>query len=271
MYQRLFAGCILMASIVVSSSHVAAQSRIGGSGMSAFGGSGSSGFGSSGFGGSGFGSSSMGGGGFGNSGGFGSGSFGSGGFGSSSFGGGGFGSSSMGGGGFGNSGFGGSSFGNQGFGGGGGGYSGGQTFVGRDSGDMAAVFNQMGRAGTQYFNQMNRQMNNQRNDPAPAIETVPQAMRVNLQVAFSAPRLTAAIVSNNLRTRLGKILTAHNMAQPLVTMEGETAVLAGVAATESQRLVLEKLVALEPGVRQVRNEMTVNPPAAAVVAPASGN
>jgi hypothetical protein len=51
-------------------------------------------------------------------------------------------------------------------------------------------------------------------------------------------------------------------------MEGDTAVLRGVAATDSQRLVLEKLVALEPGVRQVRNEMTVIAPPAAATSPA---
>jgi hypothetical protein len=54
------------------------------------------------------------------------------------------------------------------------------------------------------------------------------------------------------------------MAQPAVTMEGDTAVLRGVAASESERLVLEKLVMLEPGVRQVRNEMVVTAPPAAV-------
>jgi hypothetical protein len=230
---------------------------------------GASGFGTSGLGSSRFGSS-LGSSGFGSSG-FGSSGFGGSGFGSSGFGSGfGSGMSGFGSSGFGNSGFG-SSFGNQGFGGGG---YGGQNFVGRDSADMANTWNQMGQASAQFFNQMNRSMSRSSRTPqdaVPQIKNEPQQLRVNLQVAFTPPRPSQADLANSIRTRLGRILAVQNIAVPQLTMEGDVAVLGGVAATESQRLVLEKLIALEPGVRTVRNEMTVAAPSATGSLPADRN
>jgi hypothetical protein len=265
MSRSLFAACAF-AMVAATASHA---QRFGSSGASGFG---SGSFGSGSFGNSSFGSSN-----------FGSSAFGGSSFGSSSFGGGGFGSgmgSGLGGmssgmGGFGNSGFGGgggfgnSSFGNQGMGG-----YGGQSFVGRDSADMAATWNQMGQAGAQMFNQMNRAMSrntNRQQDDAVKVENVPQPMRVNLKVAFTSRRPSPADLTSTIRTRFGAILAAQNIVAPQLTMEGDVAVLSGVAATESQRIVLEKLIAMEPGVRAVRNEMTVVAPSATESLPATGN
>jgi hypothetical protein len=241
MLRSLFASCIF--ALLVGISAIAHAQGFGNSGSSAFGSSlGSSGFGSSSFGNSGFGSSM----------GMGSG-------GMSAFGNMGSGMSVFGNSGLGGMGTGGSPFGNQSF----GGNSGGQSFVGRDSADMASVFNQMGQAGTQFFNQMNRNMNRNNQQPSnEQVENPPQLMRVTLQVAFTARRPTPSELTNTLRTRLGRILAEQNIASPQVTMQGDVAVLGGVAATESQRLVLERLIAMEPGVGEVRNEMTVIPPTA---------
>jgi hypothetical protein len=264
MLRSLASVCLLIVVAAAPRTAAMAQSWMGGSGMSAFGGGFGSGSGASGFGNAGFGASRFGGGGFGSSG-----------FGGSPFGGGGFG-----GGGFGAGGFGGG-FGSGGFGSGGsavfgnrasgmGGFGGGPAFIGRDSAVMAATLNEMGRAGTQFFNQMNRNIARPSRDRQPAadVESVPQPMRVALRVAFDAPRPTAASVTSRVRARLGKILADHGVGQPDLTMEGDTAVLRGLAASDSQRLVLEKLVSLEPGVRQVRNEMVVIEPPAAATAPA---
>jgi hypothetical protein len=145
------------------------------------------------------------------------------------------------------------------------GTSGSQGFVGRDSADMAATWNQMGQAGAQFFNQMNRSMrrnSNSQQSQVVNVENPPVPMRVNLQVAFTPPRPSQADLTETIRTRLGRILAVQNIAAPQLTMVGDVAVLRGVAATESQRLVLEKLLAMEPGVRAVRNEMTVAAPSA---------
>ena len=245
-----------------------AQGRMGGM-NNTFGGG--SAFGQSGFGGSRVG----GGGGFGGMSGFGgAGGFGGGGSGfGSGFGGGGM--SGMGGRGFGSSmgsgGFGGmSGFGNQG--GMYGGNMGGQNFVGRDAGDMQAVMNQMGRAGTQFFNTMNRNMSNRGNRNRRREDTeenTPPTVRVRLEVGFPQPPPAPSRIANNIRLRLARLAVDHSLGQPEVAVEGDTVVLRGVAANESQRQVLEKLISMEPGVRAVRNEMTVPTAPTAEVLPTS--
>ena len=145
-----------------------------------------------------------------------------------------------------------------------GGQGGGQAFVGRDGADMSAVMNQMGRAGTQFFNQMNRNMRqggrNNRNQRANSNQAQPgpaSDVRVKLELAFTPVRATPNALTNTVRTRLTNVLPAQGIAAPDVTVEGDVVVLRGVAASENQRQVLERFISLEPGVRGIRNEMTV--------------
>ena len=245
MLTRVFTISALVAIALSASNAAYAQSR-GGGGSSSFG---SSGFGSSGMGSSGFGSSGMGSSGFGGGSGMGSSGFGSSGFGGGQ--GGGMGSSGFGSGGFGSS-SGQGGFGNSGFGGG-------QQFVGRDATDMQGTFMQSNQASTQFFKNMNRQMsrNNRNANKAVTATNPPQPMRMAVRVAFNATPTSSEAVGNTIRARLAKIMNDHNMSQPLLTMQGDTAVLSGVAASDSERLVIGQLVALEQGVRAVRNEMTV--------------
>ena len=259
---RLFTlGAIL--ALVLTPVQFAHAQRSGGSGMSAFGNS-MSGMGG-GMGGSG---------GFGNNmGGMSGGMGGSGGFGSSGMGGmgGGMGNSS-----FGRSGGGNSSFGNSGFGnssGMGGQQGGGTSFVGRDATDMQGTFQQTSKAQTQFFNNMNRQMsrNNNRDRKAKTTSNPAQPMRMEVKVAFSPVRPTSDAVAARVQTRLSKILADHNMTQPLVTVQGDTAVISGAAASDNERQVIARLVSLESGVRSVRNEMTVAGSTSEDIAPPSGN
>lgn len=233
-----FAMAVVVLGCAVAAAH--AQSR-GGTGTSAFGGSG---FGTSGFGTSGFGSS-LGRSGFGATGmgGFGSG-FGSSGFGASAFGSSGFGSSGMGGQGF-------NSFGAG---------QGGQNFVGRDSGDMNAVMTQMGRAGTQFFNTMSRNFGNRGNrgrQQEQQGDNERPPVRVRLEVGFAPPPQTASTLATTVNARLQRLAVDHSLGQTQVAVDGDTVVLRGIAESESQRRVLERLVMLEPGVGAVRNEMVI--------------
>jgi hypothetical protein len=206
-------------------------------------GSGMSGFSSSGLGGFGSGMNS----------GFGTSSFGSGlggsGFGASGFGGSGFGS------GLGTSGFGGQGFGQSAF---GSNAQGGQAFVGRDSGDMAQLFNQLGRSSNQFFQQLNRTLGGNRGRRSMTQqENVTLPVRIQLNVAFDHPRTQPTALATTVRGRLESLLTRRKIAAPEVEVVGDTVVLRGIAASESQRLVIEKLVSLEPGVAAVENQMTV--------------
>jgi len=247
------AACAIVLNITASG---LAQGRTGMNSTSAFGGGGGlqplgqAGFGASRFGSSGFGSSGMSG--------FGS-SFGSGmsGFGMN---GGGFGSSFGRGGMSGMSGFGNQMMGGMGMNGGG---MGGQNFVGRDSSDMSAVMSQMGRAGTQFFNTMSQNMRggrNNRNRQQPNEDTGENKrpdVRIRLEVGFTPPRPAPSALAANIQTRLARLAVDHSLGRPQVAVEGDTVVLRGVAESETQMLVLANLISLEPGVRTVRNEMTV--------------
>ncbi len=198
------------------------------------------------FGGTGFGSTNLG-----SSGGFGSIGLGSGGMGGQSFGTGGFGSSGFGSGGFGSQLSGQTTFG-----------QGNQQFVGRDASDMQAVFTNMGRSGSQFFQQLNRSMSRGNRQTGQQPENVRPPVRVQLHVAFDYDQPTSAAVSQGLQERLVKILADHDVSGAEVALEDRTATLRGTAANESQRLVLENLVRLEPGVSTVVNQMTLAPESA---------
>ena len=150
----------------------------------------------------------------------------------------------------------------QGMGGMNGGGMGGQDFVGRDSGDMNAVMSQMGRAGTQFFNSMSQNMrgrnnrNQQQPDPDSGENERPD-VRIRLEVGFAAPRPAPSALARNIQTRIASLAVDHSLGQPQIAVEGDTVVLRGVAESENQMLVLANLISLEPGVREVRNEMTV--------------
>lgn len=227
----------------------------GGLGGSSFGGGmGQSGMGSS-FGGSGFGSSA-----FGSSSSLGNRGFGSSGFGSGGIGGGGFGGSSpMGmGSGFGSGGMGGMGGGMMGTG------QGGENFVGRSGSDFTSAMNQMNRNGQQFMQQFGQAMNRggrggRNNRGGSQQENVLPPVRVQLDVAFDHTPTAPPVVAANVRARLERILSARNVARPEVTVVGDTVVLRGVAANDSQRMVIGRLVAMEPGVRSVENQMTVAP------------
>jgi hypothetical protein len=205
-----------------------------GSGLGGSGGFGSGTNGFSGFGGSAFGNSSSFGGNFGNT-------FGSNGFGSSN--------------GFGNLG------GGQGFGGqqGMNGAQGGQNFIGRSGSDMQSMMKAMGQGSNQFFQQLNRTLgqanrgrqNNQQKENAEL------PVRVRLNVAFDGPAPQRADLAATVHEHVDKILAVRNIAAPNIEVDGDTVVLSGTAASDDQRLVIEKLVSLEPGVSQVLNQMTV--------------
>jgi hypothetical protein len=234
-------------------------------------GSRSSAFGSSRSGGMGMGSSGMGMGSFGSglgSSGLGlSNPFGSGiggGLGSNSLGTAGFGSSQFGSRGFGSSGFGSSSFGSS----SGNGYGGGMNFVGRDASDAQGVWGQTSNAANQFFNNMNRNMRQQSRRSRSTHQTTqnpPQPMRVEVKVGFTPPAQSQSQVAETIRTRLTKILADHKMSPANLTMEGGVAVLRGVAASEDERAVIGQLVALQPEIGDVRNEMTVAAPSSGTV------
>jgi BON domain len=254
MLRATFFACGIAASLAFGLPSAVAQ-QFGGGGNSGFGGGSSgSGFGSSGFGGGGGGSFGSGTGGFS---GFGGSGFG----GSSNFGGGfsnAFGSNGIGSGGGGGQGFGQGLNGGGQFNGGGQGGQGGQQFVGRSDSDMQSMMKSLGKNSNQFFQQLNRtlgQGNKGKQSQQKENATLP--VRVRLNVAFDSATPSSPVLATSLHTHIDKLLAARKMGAPDIEVDGDTVVLRGTAESESQRLVIEKLVSLEPGVSQVLNQMTV--------------
>jgi osmotically-inducible protein OsmY len=125
---------------------------------------------------------------------------------------------------------------------------------------MQAIMGQMGRAGAQFFNTMNRNMSNRnrnRQQPGQTEENERPPVRIRLEVGFAAPQAPPSAVATALTARLTRLAEDHSIGQPQISVEGDTVVLRGTAESESQRRVLERFVMLEPGVMSVRNEMVV--------------
>ncbi len=122
------------------------------------------------------------------------------------------------------------------------------------------------RAMNQFFTNMNKSMSRGKNQKGKSSnsENPPQPIRMEVKVAFDAPPVSANAVANVIQTRLTKILSDHHMSQPLITVQGDTAVITGEAKSDSERQTIGQLVSLESGIRAVRNEMTAPdaPPAA---------
>jgi hypothetical protein len=150
-----------------------------------------------------------------------------------------------------------------------------QGFIGRDSSEMSAIFQQMGRSSNQFLQQLNRTMGRGRGGGRNTSqeENAALAVRVRLDVAFDQPQVQPAIVANKVRTRLASTLTKRNVMAPEVEVADDTVVLRGVAKSESQRMVIEQLVRMEPGVFAVDNQMTVaaNPSESLPSAPQPSN
>jgi len=109
-------------------------------------------------------------------------------------------------------------------------------------------YNQLGGLyGAGMYNSLNRQR---------------QSLRMPVQLGFSTPAVhTPAVVADRVQTRLDRIPRIREMGSVTVEMEGQTAVLRGQVATAADRELVAKMLLLEPGISDVRNELTSAPPA----------
>lgn len=180
-------------------------------------------------------------------------------FGTSSFGSSSFGTSSFGGGSFGNSGFGQSAFGGQGgstFGSSGAGQAGNQAFVGRGAADVEAFFGSINQAAQNA--QRQQRSSSSRRSTSSSSTTRPEVLVAitaspELQRAVSTRRVPAAVSASNV----SRLLSRKGMHGVAVSAQEGVATLEGVVASPSDKLLAEKLAAIEPGVRRVDNRLVV--------------
>jgi hypothetical protein len=90
---------------------------------------------------------------------------------------------------------------------------------------------------------------------------------VKLRVAFDHPIIGSAVVPATITQRLATIVATKDIAMPDIAFSEGVVTLTGVVPTASDRLLIEKLVSMEPGVKGVVNQMTVPEAIAAPIPP----
>jgi hypothetical protein len=130
-------------------------------------------------------------------------------------------------------------------------------FVGSDSADASNFFSQLsGLTGGQLGRGQNR------NDSANNLNNVrmtPSKARVQMVPGFTYAGPGGDRVSLALEDRLGRSSRIERLGPITVRIEGRTAVLSGLVATQHDRDLAERVALLEAGVSAVRNELQVAP------------
>ncbi len=137
-------------------------------------------------------------------------------------------------------------------------------FVGRDANDVRTSFDSLsgGRGPGGMMDAMIENLNEMRESRRRWRErnAGPPAVRVRLQPAFDLPLAPSGQANLEIQTRLSRVMEIRGVGSPQVEMAGRTAFLRGVVATEHDRMLLERIASLEPGVSRVENLVTIQPP-----------
>ena len=134
-------------------------------------------------------------------------------------------------------------------------------------GGMSGRSSMMGGRGSSGMNQMNQQMGN--TGRTGRTGTGATQLRTPLRLGFEVPRPPATEVSARLVRRMPRIPGLESVSGVAVRMDGRTAVLQGVVASQNQRDLMARLALLEPGVSDVRNELVVNSSGTSAASPAA--
>lgn len=113
------------------------------------------------------------------------------------------------------------------------------------------------RAG-QNANQANNQGGSAASNPAQG-----RSIRPQLRVGFAAPRATVTGTAGKVAVRFDKLASRSGFEGVAVETEGNTLILRGQVDSADVKRLATTLARLEPGVRSVRNELTVKAPAPA--------
>jgi osmotically-inducible protein OsmY len=87
-----------------------------------------------------------------------------------------------------------------------------------------------------------------------------RSIRPQLKVAFKSPSPISATMQKKLNVRFDGLSKREGMGGVNVDVNGGKVTLRGQVDSEDSRKLAAMLVSLEPGVRSVQNDLTVNPP-----------
>jgi hypothetical protein len=87
-----------------------------------------------------------------------------------------------------------------------------------------------------------------------------QNLRASVELGFNAPPAQPpVVVGARVQQRIASIPRIQEMGSVNIEMEGQTAVLRGQVATAQDRELVARMLLLEPGISDVRNELTFAP------------
>ena len=108
------------------------------------------------------------------------------------------------------------------------------------------------------FSQIGRQLNQGGNfNQQGGRNTARPALRIPLRLGFAPKPISTPVFAAKFEERISKLSGLSSVSPIRITMDGSTAVLTGVVATEQDRQLAEGVAMLEPLVENVRNELTV--------------
>lgn len=131
-------------------------------------------------------------------------------------------------------------------------------FVGSDSSDTQNFFSQQQNGAFQNQAGRNNRNTNRGNQNFGTQQSRTPNLRRRLHVGFKFPTVSPSTVSQNLSSQFRRISTSSFPVNVQVAMQGRTAILSGTVASTDEAALAVELAKLEPGVSQVRNELTVN-------------
>jgi len=133
------------------------------------------------------------------------------------------------------------------------------AFVGRDSSEVTAMFEAMGRQGQQANNRSQRgnQNSNRGRDANSGADSAQQQVRVKLRIGFDVPDAASSPMATALTERLAKVLDERAISDFDFTVNSGNVVITGVAKDEFEQMIVSQLLAQQPGVLTVTKQMTV--------------
>jgi hypothetical protein len=139
-------------------------------------------------------------------------------------------------------------------------------FVGSDAQDMTNSFGNMSgrqRRGA-MFDMMVENLNDMRDSQRQRGRRRPlDPVRVQLRPSFNYPQLESRQVLVTLQSNLTRSSDLLGFVAPRVELDGRIATVSGSVPNEHERAVIAKMIAMQPGVSNVENLLTIDPVVAA--------
>lgn len=125
-------------------------------------------------------------------------------------------------------------------------------FIGRSSDDVTNFFSAMAGAGGQVAQQNASRSARDRGREANATQDVRPPLMVKVSLGFTPPARPRMQISQATQTRLNGILDSRGLQGLSIAVADGVAVVNGQIASPGERMLIDRLARLEPGVTQVQ-------------------